>query len=152
MRVALIKDVQNLGKKGDVKDVADGYGRNFLIRNKLAEILTPSILKTLESEKEHTEKLSAEVKEQAESLKEKIKNLRVVFKVKAGKSGEAFGSVTPLKIQSELKKQGIDLEKKQILTKHIKTLGEGKIKIKLYPDIEAFLNILIKQDDKNIKK
>lgn len=146
MKVALIKDVQNLGKKGDVKDVADGYGRNFLIKNKLAEILTPAILKTLESEKEHTKKLSAELKKQAESLKEKIKDLNVVFKVKTGKSGEAFGSVTPLKIQSELKKQGIDLEKEQILTKPIKTLGESKIKIKLHPDIETHLNILIEKE------
>lgn len=146
MKVALIKDVQNLGKKGDIKDVADGYGRNFLILNKLAEILTPAILKTLESEKEHTEKLSAELKERAKSLKEKIENLHVVFKVKAGKSGEAFGSVTPLKIRSELKKQGIDLQKEQILTKPIKTLGAGKIKIKLHPNTEAYLNILIEKE------
>ena len=146
MRVALIKDVQNLGKKGDVKDVADGYGRNFLIRNKLAEILTPAILKTINSQKEHKEKLSVELKELAESLKEKIKNLNLVFKVKAGKSGETFGSVTPLKIQSELKKQGIELEKEQILTKPIKTLGAGKVKIKLQPDIEVYLNIIIEKE------
>lgn len=146
MRVALLKDVSNLGKKGDVKDVADGYGRNFLIRNKLAEILTPAILKTLESEKERREKLSAKLKERAEYLKEKIQNIHAVFKVKAGKSGEAFGSVTPLKIQSELKKEGIDLKKEQILTKPIKTLGESKIKIKLHPDIETHLNILIEKE------
>lgn len=146
MRVVLIKDVQNLGKKGDVKDVADGYGRNFLIKNKLAEILTPAILKTLESQKKQKEKLSDELKERAELLKEKIKNLNVVFKVKAGKSGEAFGSVTPLKIQSELKKQGIDLEKEQILTKPIKTLGSSKVKIELYPDIEAYLNVILEKE------
>ena len=146
MRVALIKDVQNLGKKGDVKDVADGYGRNFLIKNKLAEILTPAILKNIESQKKHKEKLSVELKELSDSLKEKIKNLNLVFKVKAGKSGETFGSVTPLKIQSELKKQGIELEKEQILTKPIKTLGEGKIKIKLYADTEVYLNILVEKE------
>lgn len=146
MKVALIEDVQNLGKKGDVKDVADGYGRNFLIRNKLAEILTPAILKTLESQKVRKEKTSAELKRQAELLKEKIKNLHVVFKVKAGKSGETFGSVTPLKIQGELKKQGINLEKEQILTKPVKTLGTVKVKIKLHPNIETYLNIFIEKE------
>lgn len=146
MKVALIKDVQKLGKKGDVKDVTDGYGRNFLIRNKLAEILTPAILKILESEKEHKEKLSAELKKRAELLKEKIKNLHVVFKVKTRKSGEIFGSVTPLKIQSELKNRGIDLEKEQILTNSIKTLGESKVKIKLYPDTETYVHVLIEKE------
>ena len=146
MKVALIKDVKNLGKNGDVKDVADGYGRNFLIKNKLAEILTPAILKTLESQKEHKEKLSAELKERMELLKEKIKNLHVVFKVKVGKLGEVFGSITPLKIQNELKKRGIDLEKEQILTKSIKTLGAGKIKIKLHSDTEVYLNFIVEKE------
>lgn len=146
MRVVLIKDVLSLGKIGDIKDVADGYGRNFLVRNKLAEILTPAILKTLESQKEHKEKLSSELKEGAELLKEKIKNLNVFFKVKAGKSGETYGSITPLKIQSELKKQGIDLKKEQILTKPIKTLGLNKVKIKLNHDIEAQLNVIIEKE------
>ncbi|MEK7197986.1 MAG: 50S ribosomal protein L9, partial [Patescibacteria group bacterium] len=116
MKIVLIKDVPNLGKKGDTKDVKDGYGRNFLVINKLAEILTPTILKNLKLEKEKEEKISIELKKRVELLKEKIKNLNLVFKLKVGKSGEAFGSVTPLKIQNELKKQGINLEKEQILT------------------------------------
>ena len=146
MKVALTKDVPSLGKRGDIKDVADGYGRNFLITNKLASMVTPAILENLRSEKEKQEKVFADLKKSAESLKEKIGNLHMVFKVMVGESGKSFGSVTPLKIQNELKKQGINLEKAQILTEPIKTLGESKIKIKLHQDIEAQLKILIEKE------
>lgn len=144
MKVALLKDVPNLGKKGDIKDVKDGYGRNFLLRNKLAEILTPPVEKSLKLERERQDKAAVVLKENAELLQEKIQNLNLVFEIKVGESGRAFGSVTPLKIINELKKQGINLEKEQIPAKPIKTLGESKIKIKLHPDVEASLNILIK--------
>ena len=146
MKVFLIKDVASLGKKGDIKDVKDGYGRNFLISNKLAEVLPPSILIKIKSEKEKQEKISADLNERLELLKEKIGNLNLAFKVKVGELGKSFGSITILKIQNELKKQGINLEKEQILTKPIKTLGAGKIKIKLHRDIEAYLNVLIEPE------
>ena len=149
----MLKDVTNLGKRGDTKNVSDGYGRNFLLRNKLADILTPQLQKALESEREKQSKVAAELKENAELLKKKIQNLNLTFEVKVGESGRVFGSVTPLKILTELKKQGISLEKEQILAKPIKTLGNSKIKIKLRPDIEATLNITIKlMSDKIIKK
>lgn len=144
MKVVLLKDVPNFGKRGDIKDVKDGYGRNFLLRNKLAEILTPSIEKSLGLEREKQDKAAIVLKENAELLRKKIQNLNLVFEIKAGESGRAFGSVTPLKILNELKKQGINLEKEQILAKPIKTLGNSKIKIKLHPDVEASLNILVK--------
>ena len=149
----MLKDVTNLGKRGDTKNVSDGYGRNFLLRNKLAGILTPQLQKALESEREKQSKVADELKENTELLKKKIQNLNLTFEVKVGESGRVFGSVTPLKILTELKKQGISLEKEQILAKPIKTLGNSKIKIKLRPDVEAVLNITIKlMSDKIIKK
>lgn len=152
MRIVLLKDILNLGKKGDIKDVSDGYGRNFLLRNKSAEILTPSTEKILKLEREKQEKAAVALKESSELLKKKIQNLNLVFEVKVGELGRTFGSITPLKILNELKKQGINLEKEQILANPIKTLGNSKIKIKLHPDVEASLNILVKPDDKNITK
>lgn len=152
MKVALLKDVPNLGKRGDVKKVSDGYGRNFLLRKKLAEILTPSLEKILAREREKQFKDAAALKENSKLLKAKIQNLNLVFEVKVGESGRAYGSITPLKILSELKKQGINLEKEQIPVKPIKTLGNSQIIIKLYPDIEASLNITIKSIDSNIAK
>ncbi|HEY4495296.1 MAG TPA: 50S ribosomal protein L9 [Candidatus Paceibacterota bacterium] len=150
MKVVLLKDIPGLGKIGDIKNVSDGYGRNFLLRKKLADILNPSTEKRLKSEREKQEKIAAELKESSELLKKKIENLNLVFEVKVGESGRAYGSVTPLKILSELKKQGINLGKEQIPSKPIKTLGNSKITIKLHPDIEANLNIVIKSIDSNI--
>ena len=145
MKVILLKDVPNTGKKGDIKDVKDGYGRNFLLRNKLADILNPSTEKKLKLESEKQEKTAAALKENSELLKKKIQNLNLIFETKVGESGRTYGSITPLKILNELKKQGINLEKEQILVKPIKALGNSKITIKLHPNIEAVLNILVKQ-------
>jgi len=143
MKIVLLKDVPDLGKKGDIKDVSDGYGRNFLIRNKLAEILTPQVARKLEIEREKEERTTATLKSQTLALKEKIEKLKLVLKTKIGKSGQTFGSVTPTKILAELEKNGIKLEKDQLLSKSIKTLGESKIKIKLPQGIDAELQIII---------
>ncbi len=143
MRIVLLKDVLDLGKKGDIKDVSDGYGRNFLIRNKLVEILTPQVARRLEIEREKEEKTAVALKSQTLALKEKIEKLKLVLKTKIGKSGQVFGSITPTKILAELEKNGIKLEKNQVLSKPIKTLGENKIKIKLPQEIEAELKITI---------
>jgi len=143
MRIVLLKDVPDLGKKGDVKDVSDGYGRNFLIRNKLAEILTPQAARRLGQEREKEEKLAAALKSQASALKEKIEKLTLVLKTKIGESGQVFGSVTLTEILAELEKNGIKLEKNQLLSKPIKTLGKNKIKIKLPQGMDAELKIII---------
>lgn len=143
MRVILLKDLPNLGKKGDIKDVSDGYGRNFLIRNKLVEILTPQTARRLEQEREKEEKTATALKNQTLALKEKIEKLKLVLKTKIGESGRVFGSITPTKILAELEKNGIKLEKNQVLSKPIKTLGENKIKIKLPQGTEAELKIII---------
>lgn len=144
MKMVLLKDIPGLGKTGNIKNVSDGYGRNFLLRKKLAYILNPSTEKRLKSESEKQEKTAAALKESSELLKKKIENLNLVFEVKVGESGRAYGSITPLKILSELNKQGINLEKEQILVKPIKTPGDSKIKIKLHPDVEATLGISVK--------
>ncbi|MEK7178175.1 MAG: 50S ribosomal protein L9 [Patescibacteria group bacterium] len=143
MRVILLKDVSDLGKKGDTKDVSDGYGRNFLIRNKLVEILTPQTARRLEIEREKEEKTAMALKNQTLALKEKIEKLKLILKTKIGESGRVFGSITPTKILAELEKNGIKLEKSQVLSKPIKTLGENKIKIKLPQGTEAELKIII---------
>jgi large subunit ribosomal protein L9 len=146
MKIALLKDVSNLGKKGDIKDVKDGYGRNFLIRNKLAEILTPAIESRLKTDKAQNKKVLVMQKEKSLILKEKIEKLNLIVKTKAGEIGQVFGSVAPFKIVSELQKEGIKIEKKNILSAPIKTLGEHKIKIKLPQEIEAELKIVIKPE------
>ncbi len=143
MKIALLKDVPNLGKRGDIKDVSDGYGRNFLIKNNLAEILTSQVAKKLDAEKNRQEKIAVEIKKSATNLKDKIEKIKLTLKAKTGESGQMFGSVTPTDLLAELKKNDIKIEKSQILSKPIKTLGEHKIKIKLPQEMEAELQIVI---------
>ena len=147
MKVALLKDIANLGKRGEIKNVSDGYARNFLLKNKLAEILTLNIERRLKSEEEKQKKYFLELKEKEKALKEKIKKLNLVFEIKTEESGQAFGSVTPLKIISELKSRGINLEKEQISSSPIKTAGESNIKIVLRSGDEVFLNVLVKPEE-----
>jgi large subunit ribosomal protein L9 len=149
MRVILLKDVPGLGKKGDIKDVKDGYGRNFLIRDKLAEILTPQITNRLQMEKSQDEKAAGALKEKTLAVKEKIEKLNLAIKTKIGEAGQVFGSVTPVKIIAELEKHDIRIEKEQILSEPIKTLGEHEIKIKLPQGIGAVLVIKIEAETKS---
>ena len=143
MRIVLLQDVKNLGEKGNIKDVKDGYGRNFLLRKNLAKILTLEIENQLKFKKEKREKDTIKLKSQTEILKENIEKLKLTIKTKIGKTGQVFGSITPIKIANELEKRGIKLQKEQILSSPIKTLGEHKIKIKLPQRIEAKLTIII---------
>lgn len=143
MKVVLLKDVPGLGKKGDTKEVSDGYGRNFLIGKKLAEFVTPQVEKKLETQKATEEKSAEILKAKTLALKEKIENLKLILKTKMGESGQVFGSVTPAKILTELEKRGIKLEKNQVLSKPIKTLGENIVKIKLPQGMEAELKVVI---------
>ncbi|KKS46623.1 50S ribosomal protein L9 [Candidatus Azambacteria bacterium RIFOXYD1_FULL_42_11] len=143
MKIALLQNVPNLGEKGEIKDVSDGYGRNFLIKRKLAEILTPKLEKQLALQKEMREKSKIVVAKKYLILKKKIEELKLTFKTKIGETGKVFGSITPVKIIAELKKQGVNLEKEQVLSEPIKTLGEHKIKIKLPQGIETELKIAI---------
>ncbi len=147
MRVILLQDIDGLGKKGDIKDVSDGYGRNFLIRKRLVEILTPEIENRIKLGKDKREKDTIKLKSQTATLKENIEKLKLVIKTKIGKAGQVFGSITALKIANELERQGIDLQKEQILSSPIKTLGEHKIKIKLPQGIGAELTIIIKSEN-----
>ena len=147
MRVILLQDIEGLGKKGNVKDVSDGYGRNFLIKKKFAEIITPEIENRIKLGKEKLEKDTAKSTSQTAILKEHIEKLKLIIKTKIGKTGQAFGSVTPLKIATELEKRGIKIQKEQISSAPIKTLGEHTIKIKLPQGIEMELTILIESEN-----
>ncbi|MDO8676579.1 MAG: 50S ribosomal protein L9 [Candidatus Azambacteria bacterium] len=147
MKIVLLQDIDGLGKKGDIKNVSDGYGRNFLIRKNLVEILTPEIENRIKLREEKQEKDAVKLKSQTAIIKENIEKLKLVIKTKIGKTGQVFGSITPVKIAAELEKQGIRLQKEQILSSPIKTLGEHKIKIKLPQEIGAELTILIESED-----
>ena len=143
MKVLLIKDVVNLGKAGDIKEVKDGYGRNFLIKKGFARLATDEVIKKWQQEQEEKEQILKSELEKANELKEAIENLKLTIKHKAGENGHLFGSITNKEIANELKKQfNIQIDKKQIhLNKAIKTLGIFNIDCKLGHGVHANLKI-----------
>jgi large subunit ribosomal protein L9 len=147
MEVILLKDVKGQGKKGEVIKVSDGYARNFLLPKGLAVQATEQGKKRVNEHnalmlrKKQTEEAAA--KKQAE----RISALQVEFAVKAGENGKLFGSVTAKDISEALEKQHrISVDKKKVvLPEPIRNIGEYKVEIKVYPEISAQLNVIIKQ-------
>ncbi|MDI6851003.1 MAG: 50S ribosomal protein L9 [bacterium] len=144
MKVYLLKDVPKVGKAGEIVDVSDGFARNYLIKNGLAEVATDSLIKRLESEKRLLKSKIEHQKSKAEEIKKKIESLpELIFEKSSSKEGKIFGSVSSIEVMEELKKRGIHVEKQMIQMEHIKDIGIHNVKIKLFPGIEANLKIKI---------
>ena len=143
MKVLLIKDVKSLGKAGEVKEVKDGYGKNFLIAKGFAKHATPEII---EEHKKMVAQKEAEEKAELQRLKElakKLDKLEIVVKKKVGENGHLFGAVTKDEIANALKDEhGIEIDKKHITDKKvIKTIGEHEVDLKLGHGIHATLHV-----------
>jgi len=147
MKVILKEDILHIGKRYDVKEVSDGYARNFLLPRKLAEIATESGLKALEARRERAEREKSEECARLQALAEKLKLMQLSFKVKMGEKGKAFGSITPAKIRDALKKQGIAVEKEWILLgEPIKTMGEHTVPIKFPQDVKGEARVIMEAE------
>lgn len=145
MKVILKQDVKSLGKKGELHEVADGYGRNFLIARGLAEEATAGKVREL-AEKNKTAKVKDErAKAAAEEAKKKLNGKIVTLKTKAGEGGKLFGSVTTADISAAIAAQyGIAVDKKEIKTDEaVKMLGDYKIKAKLYNGVETEVTLRV---------
>jgi len=138
MRVILIDDVVNLGYKDDVVTVKNGYGRNFLIPQKKAIIASDSALKILaENAKQRAHKLE-KIKEDARSVSEKLEGISLVVSAKTSSTGTIFGSVNNILIAEELAKQGIEIERKQIIIKEpIKEVGNYSVTVRLHKEVSV---------------
>lgn len=144
MRIIFLQDVKKLGKKYEVKEVKDGYARNFLIPQGLAKQATDEALKWLEAQKEiQTQKAEKEL-EGVQSVAESIDGLEITIPVKIGKEEQLFESITPQKIAEKLKESGFEIKKNQIdLAKPIKELGEFPVKIKLEHNLEVEIKAIV---------
>lgn len=145
MKVILLQDVKALGKRGDIKEVADGYGRNFLIGRKLAVEATPQNLKNLALEqKKQADKAAAELAE-AKRLAAELAKLEIVMPVKAGEGGKLFGSVTNKEVADAIAaKVGVDIDKRKVEIKDpIKTLGVAEVLVKLHSEVHQKVRIVI---------
>lgn len=142
MEVIFIKDLRGQGKKGQIKNVKDGYAENYLIKNGYAVIKTKENLQKLETENKRKAQQDAENKKEAEELQKKLKNVVLEFKVKTGEGDKVFGSISVKQIKDELSKQGYKIEKSQIaLTSPISSLGFHNVEINLYPGVEGQVKV-----------
>ena len=142
MKVIFVKDLRNQGKKGEIKEVKDGYAKNFLIKNGYAVASTKKNLNDLEHEKQKAQKQEEEYIKEAKKLKEKIESIEIEFKVKAGKDDKVFGSISQKQIKEELLKKKIDIDKKQIDIKNaISSLGYHKVDINLHKTVTAQIKV-----------
>lgn len=144
MRVILRTDIEKLGKLGDVVEVKPGYARNYLIPKKLAMLATPSNLKVFEHERKKLEEKLNKERFQAKELADKLEALPIEIKVRVGEGDKLYGSVTSSNIASYLKENGFDIDRKKIeLDKPIRSIGEYKVPVKLYPGVVATLNVAV---------
>lgn len=142
MEVIFIKDLKNQGKKGEIKNVKDGYAENFLIKKGYAVIKTKESLAKLQCEQRNKAAQDAENKKNAESLKKELDNVVIDFKVKTGEGDKVFGSISVKQIKDELQNKGFKIDKSQIeIVNPIASLGFHNVNIKLYPSITATIKV-----------
>ena len=143
MKVIFLKDVKGKGTKGEVKDVAVGYARNYLLKNGLAEEATPGNLKALNTKNRKTEQLEQEEKEEAIQLKDKLADLTVEMKAKSGEGGRLFGSITSKQIAESLQKEhGYKIDKRKIeLDEPIRALGYTTVPVKLHLEVSGSIKV-----------
>jgi len=143
MKLVLLQDVKNIGKKGSLVDVADGYARNFLLPKKLAAPATDGVIKSLDKEAADLKAKKVREKEQAQELAQLLNSQVLQIPVRLGENGKLFGSVTSADIVQAVKKQfGQSLDKKSLQLKDpLKALGEHAVPAKLHSDVVAQLRI-----------
>ncbi|MBL4953363.1 50S ribosomal protein L9 [Neobacillus sp. OS1-32] len=147
MKVIFLKDVKGKGKKGEIKNVADGYAHNFLLKQGLAIEATKANISSLEAQNKKQEKLAAEELAEAKKLKEKLDQITVELSAKAGEGGRLFGSITSKQIAEELqKKHGIKIDKRKMeMSDAIRSLGVTKVPVKLHHEVTATLKVHVKE-------
>ena len=145
MKVILLEDVKNIGKKGEIINAKDGYARNYLFPKKLAIEATEANLRSLEAAKTRKEEKENELLQEAKALEEELQKKTIVIKAKTGEQGKLFGSITTKEIADILEKDHkISIDKKKFdLEEPIKTVGEYKVKIKLHPQVSAELKVIV---------
>jgi large subunit ribosomal protein L9 len=144
----LTKDVERVGKAGDIKEVADGYGRNFLLPRKLAVPAHAGVEAEGKRLREAAAKREAKDRSEAQSLADEIGNKTVVVRLKVGADDKAFGSITNQDVATALKAQHrVEIDRHKIdIREPIKTLGEHQVPLRLHRDVTAHVNLIVTSD------
>lgn len=144
MKVLLLVDVKGTGKKGEIKEVSDGYANNFLLKTGKARKADTSALSENKIKKQAEEYHKEMEKQQAEKLAEQIKNKTIIIEIKCGENGKTFGSVTAKEISQKLADLGFEIDKRRIeLKEPIKVAGIYQVTIKLHPEVKTELKVEI---------
>jgi large subunit ribosomal protein L9 len=143
MKVLLIQDVDNLGYAGEVKNVANGFGRNYLLPQNLAVVATPGALKQAETIRKAAEKHRAQAMADAQAIANQLVDVELLFERRAGETGKLYGSVTSNDIAEAIEdKTGIAIDKRKVaLPEPIRSLGEQTVSIKLMIDVSATIKV-----------
>lgn len=147
MKVLLIKDVYKLGRAGDVKKVANGYGRNYLIPQGLAIPATESSSKVAEAIAKRATERRAALNIELKSVADVLEKLEIFFPVKAGETGKLYGSVSAQAIADRIKaEKGIELERHQLVTEPIRNLGEYMVPVSLTLDLVPEIRVIVHRE------
>ncbi len=147
MKVLLLKDVYKLGRAGDVKKVADGFGRNFLLPQGLAVLATPGALKNVDNIRSSANTRREEQNKELGGLAEKIANMTLFFPSKAGETGKLYGSITSQMVCDRLsEKIGVTIDRRQIEIEPIRTLGEHSAHVRLTVDLTPELKVVVHRE------
>jgi len=144
MKIILLKDVKGKGKKDDIIEVSDGYGNNYLIKNKLGVLYTEGSKKILDKELCNRQEKEDALVSELNEIKKKLENKDIKFKVKTGTQDKVFGNVSTKQISDELKKLGFNIDKKCLKTNNnIDTLGVHKVLVELHKKVNFFINVIL---------
>ena len=147
MKIIFLQDVEKTGKKYEIKDVAAGYARNFLIPKGFAKLADEKVIKWAEMQKEISAQKTEKELEETQKIASSVERLELVIPVKIGKEGQLFESINAQKIVEKLKEAGFDVKKNQIiLDKPIEEVGEFPIKIKFEHNLEAEISIIVAEE------
>jgi large subunit ribosomal protein L9 len=144
MKVILKRDVKGLGREGDLKEVKDGYARNFLLPTAAAVVADKGAVANWERHRDQREERDRSARAEAEATAEKLRNLRIEVPVKAGDRGRLFGAVTGHQIADLIHREGVELDRHALhLRAPIKTLGDYKVDVRIMPGVEATVSVSV---------
>ncbi|HNR37883.1 MAG TPA: 50S ribosomal protein L9 [Acidobacteriota bacterium] len=147
MKIILIQEVDNVGRRGQIVNVSDGYARNYLIPRKLAMPASAANLKYVETQKLNWAKQEAKLKDEAEVLAKALGDVSIAVAKKVGEGDSLYGSVTTMEIADGLSHRGFNIERRKIRLEHpIKTLGEYTIPIKLHAEVTAHIKLQVQRE------
>jgi large subunit ribosomal protein L9 len=154
MKVIFLQDVPNVATTGDVKEVANGYARNYLLPKKLAAVATSAELKKLELQEQADSRRQARLEQEAEGMAQSLQGITLTLTVRAGEKDRIYGSITSADIAGEIKKQsGFEIDKRKIqLEEPIRELGAYEVAIKLTGNVTASVNVVVEQESPESKE